>query len=99
MLLSAVHVNTIPLSAIVTVLLVVKPWVPMLITKTPVLGLYVVPFWAVYDPDAPPPAEIASVTPLEKVCVVFASPTNRDEIPNFLVDLSICAALWNVIAW
>ena len=93
------QVNTIPLSAIVTVLLVVRPWDPMVITITPELGLYVVPLWAVKLPDAPPPAVIASVTPLENVWVVFALPTKRDDIPNFLVDLSICAELVKVAVW
>ena len=37
-LLSAVHVNVIALSAIVTLLLVVKLWVPILITNVPASG-------------------------------------------------------------
>ena len=95
-LLSAVHVNVKPPSAIVTLLLVVKLWVPILITNVPVSGSYDVPACAVWVDVAPFDAWIALATPLTNVWVWFALPNNNDPWPNFLVDVSICASPYHV---
>ena len=82
---SCSQVNTTPPSAMVTLFDVVRVWVPISITISPVNGLYVVPAAAVNDPVAPLLAVMASVTPLTKVCTDVPGDSARHAVPYFLL--------------
>ena len=93
------QVNTTPPSVIVTLFDVVRVWVPISITISPVNGSYVVPVAAVNDPVAPLLAIIASVTPLTKVCADAPGDSARHAVPYFLLLVLSWELPTNVAVW